>query len=83
MKKGVNRVVEKLESFHENIKFTYKLEKVSRVSFLDVLLIRNADGPVKLKMFYKKTDTHIYLNWKLFALLKWKRGTLCTLLLRA
>ncbi len=44
MKKGVNRVVEKLESFHENIKFTYKLEKVSRVSFLDVLLIRNADG---------------------------------------
>ncbi len=80
---SVNHVVEKLESFHENIKFTYELEKESRISFLDVLLIRSADGPVESTVFRKKTDTDIYLNWKSFAPLKWKRGTLRTLLLRA
>eukprot|EP00794_Sanderia_malayensis_P004073 gene4073-4626_t len=80
---SVNRVVEKLESFHENIKFTYELEKENKISFLDISLISNADGSFDTTVFRKETDTDIYLNWKSFAPLKWKRGTIRTLLLRA
>ena len=78
----VDLVTEKLHEFHENIKFTHEIEKEGKISFLDVLLIR-IDNRIETTVFRKKTDTDIYLNWNAFAPLKWKRGTLRTLLLRA
>ena len=78
----VDLVTEKLNEFHENIKFTHEIEKEGKISFLDVLLIR-INNCIETTVFRKKTDTDIYLNWNAFAPLKWKRGTLRTLLLRA
>ena len=51
-----------LNSFHENIKFTYKLEQYNNISFLDVLITRENDGKIKTGVYRKPTHTDVYLN---------------------
>ena len=65
-----------LESFHESIKFTHEKEADSRISFLDVSVIKKLDGSFDTDIYRKKTDTNVYLNWKSFAPRSWKIGTL-------
>ena len=36
-------ILNKFNGFHQNIQFTYELEKNNKLAFLDVLLIRNKD----------------------------------------
>ena len=81
---SVELVTEKLHSFHQNIKFTHEMENKGTISFLDVLLTRTGNsGELETKVYRKKTDSDIYLHWNAFAPIKWKRGTLRTLLIRA
>ena len=75
-------VINILNSFHQNIKFTYELEKDGKISFLDVLLIR-ANEVIETTVFRKETNNDVYLHWKSFAPITWKRGTLKTLIRRA
>jgi len=82
LEEKVNHVIEYLQKYHKNIKFTYEFEQNGNIPFLDVLLIRNGNQ-MDTTVYRKKTDNDVYLNWKSFAPLKWKRGTLRTLLLRA
>ena len=37
----INKVLETLNSYHTNIKFTIEIESENKISFLDVLLIRS------------------------------------------
>ena len=77
-------VIKKLHSFHQNIKFTYEMENEGTILFLDVLLIRTENsGKLETKVYQKKTDSDIHLHWNAFTPIKWKKGTLRTLLLRA
>ena len=79
---SINKVLETLNSYHTNIKFTTEIESENKISFLDVLLIRN-NSLISTKVYRKNTNTEIYINWKSFALNNWKWGTLKTLLTRA
>lgn len=80
----IDYVIDQLHSFHPNIKFTYEIENEGKISFLDVQLNRKNDNEqIETTVYRKKTDSDIYLHWNSFAPLKWKRGTLRTLLLRA
>ena len=38
---SINKVIETFNSYHKNIKFTIEIETESKISFLDILLIRN------------------------------------------
>ena len=66
-----NKVLETLNSFHTNIKFTIKTETENKISFLDVLLICN-NSLISNKVYHKNTNTGIYINWKSLASNNWK-----------
>ena len=72
-----------LNGFHGNIQFTYKVETDSKISFLDVLVIRDSSNNINTTVYRKSNNNDIYLNWVFFAPNKWKWGTLKTLTKRA
>ena len=71
-----------LNSFSTKIQFTYEEEVDGKLSFLDVLLVRN-QSDIQTKVYRKKTNTDLYLHWKSFAPISWKRGTIKSLYNRA
>ena len=71
--------LEKLNSFHKNIQFTYELEQENDLCFLDVLLIRNGNNN-EMTVYRFPTNSDIYLNWKSIARDTWKQGTLRALI---
>ena len=72
---SINKVLETLNSYHTNIKFTIEIESENKISFLDVLLIRS-NSLISTKVYRKNTNTDIYINWKSFAPNNWTWGTL-------
>ena len=71
-----------MNSCHKNIKFPIEIETENKMSFLDVLLIRN-NSLISTKVYRWNKNTDIYINWKWFAPNDWKWGTLKTLVTRA
>ena len=63
---SINKVIETLNSYHTNIKFTIEIETENKISFLDVLLILN-NSLISTKVYRKNTNTDIYINWKSFS----------------
>ena len=82
-KEKVEEVLERLNSFHDSIKFTYEKEKDGIISFLDVKVITKANRTFDTDIHRKQTDTNIYMNWNSFAPRAWKIGTLKGLIRRA
>ena len=78
----ITNVIDILNKFHQNIKFTYEVEHNGQISFLDVLLMR-CNGKLETTVFRKETNNDIYLHWRSFARMTWKKGTLWTLIRRA
>ena len=74
-KDSVHYVLKMLNGFHRNIQFTYEVETDSKISFLDVLVIRDSSNNINTTVYRKSTNNDIYLNWESFAPGKWKRGT--------
>ena len=72
-----------MNSFHEDIKFTYETELDNTIAFLDVNVTRKTDGSFDTAVYRKKTDNSIYINWDAFAARQWKIGTLKGLFQRA
>ena len=79
---SINKVLETLNSYHTNIKFTIEIESENKISFLDVLLIRS-NSLISAKVYRKNTNTNIYISCKSFAPNNWKWGTLKTLVTKA
>ena len=50
-----------------------------KISFLDVLLMR-CNGKLETTIFCKETKNDIYLHWRSFAPMTWKKSTLRTLI---
>ena len=71
-----------MNKFHQNIKFTYEVEHNGKISFLDVLLMRCNDK-LETTIFCKETNSDIYLHWRSFDPMSWKKGTLRTLIRQA
>ena len=53
-----SHVLQLLNSFHSNIKFTIKIEKENKVAFLDMLLIHYKDL-INTTVYHKKTNTNL------------------------
>ena len=53
-----------------------------KISFLDVLLIRNNDT-LETTIYRKSTNNGVYLHWNSYAPKNWKRSTLHSILGRA
>ena len=47
--------------FHRNTQFTYKVEKDSKTSFLDLLVIRDLNSNINTIVYRKGTNNDIYL----------------------
>ena len=74
-------VLESLNSFHTNIKFTIEIEKENEIAFSHILLIGNKDL-INTTVYHKKTNTDLYINWKSFSRNNWDWRTLKTLVSR-
>jgi len=46
-----------------SIKFTFESEKDNAIPFLDMLIVRQPNGHVKLQVYRKKTHTDQYLHF--------------------
>ena len=77
------RILDRLNSFHPNIRFTDEVEVEGRIAFLDVLVTTNPDRSFNTEVYRKPTDTNIYIHWQAFAPKAWKTGTLRGLIRRA
>ena len=52
----VETISSKLNSFHQNISFTYKLEMTNTISFLDVAVAETS-------VYRKPMNTDLYIHW--------------------
>ena len=68
-----------LNSFHDNIEFTYERKNNNRLLFLDV---RDYEK-INTTVFRKDTHNNFYIHWEPFSLISWKRGTRKSLIRRA
>ena len=79
----INMILHELNSYHPNIKFTYKLESYNKLAFLNVSAIRTNDNKVETFVYRKATCTNTYINWRSHGPSNWKIGTLRNLIKRA
>ena len=77
----VNKFHHYLDSRHPNIRFSKENENNSSISFLDILIERN-DG-FSTSVYRKPTFSGLYLNFRAFAPLTYKKGLISCLLYRA
>ena len=70
-----------MNTFNENIKFTFEAENKGTLPFLDVLLCRNG-AEHTITVYRKNTNNDNYLNWNTFAPISSKPVTLRTLVQR-
>ena len=84
VKKGKKEeIIEALNNFHPNIKFTHETEKDGQIPFLDVLLKRKQDGMIETTIYRKPTNNNVYIHWQSYAPKEWKIGTLYGIIRRA
>ena len=74
--------MKKPNTYHQQIQFTYELEKYQSVSFLDVSIRRLTHGKLETTVFRKERNTDIYMNWNSHAPMQWKIDTLKNLVKR-
>ena len=82
-KNCITEVVQKINSFHPNIKFTHEIERDKKIAFLDVLLSRKEDGGLDTSVYRKPTNNNIYIHWNAYGPRQWKIGTLSGIIRRA
>ena len=80
---SIDCVLKMLNGLHRNVLFTYDVEKDSKISLLDVLVIRDSNNNIDTTVYRESTNNDIYLNWGSCAPDKWKWATLKTLTKRA
>ena len=78
---AIDHVLSILNSFHENISFTYEQEINGKISFLDILSLRNGSS-FETIVHLKSTHNDFYLHWESIASNTWKWDTLRTLAVR-
>ena len=84
VKKGkLDDVLNALNSFRNDIKFTHEVEHDGYIPFLDVKVKRNSNGSFTTSVYRKKTGSDIYINLDSYAPYKEKVGTLHGLIQRA
>ena len=82
-KNQIANVIDAINSFHPNIKFTHEIEKDGKIAFLDVLLMRKDTGNIETSVYRKPTNNSIYIHWNAYGPRQWKVGTLSGIIRRA
>ena len=75
---SIEDVLSKSNGYHDNIKWTYEIEKDGKLPLLHVFVIRK-DYKVETTIYRKSTNNDIYLHWQSFSPTIWNRRTLHTL----
>ena len=81
-KDQVKKSLRYMNSRHPNIQFTCEEESSSKISFLDVFITR-MNCKLVASLYRKKVFSGVYMNNNSFLHLKYKKGLIYTLLLRA
>ena len=63
---SIEHVLSILNSFHQNIEFTYELQQNGKIDFFNVMLIRTNDT-LQTTIYRKSTHNGVYLHWNSFA----------------
>ena len=79
----INNVLDKLNTYHPNIQFTYEIEKLNKLSFLDVLMSKMEDGRLITTVYRKPTNRNQYIIWFSHSPTNWNIGTFTNLVRRA
>ena len=79
----IRYIVNQLNSFDENIQFTFEMEDENKLAFPNVMVIRNTNDTINTTVYRKPTNTDIYINWHSHSPLKWKKTTANVLIQRA
>lgn len=79
----LNLILNKLNSFDRNIKFTHEVEQNGKINFLDVNVQRTKNDLIETSVYRKTTNTDLYIHWDAFAPMQWKKSTLIMLIKRA
>ena len=82
-KNHISEVINEINAFHPNIKFTHETEQDNKIAFLDVLLTKREDGNIETSVYRKPTNNSIYIHWNAFGPRQWKTGTLYGIVRRA
>jgi hypothetical protein len=80
---NMDKVLNFINNFHKNIKFTYEIEKDFILPFLDVKILRRENVGFIISVYRKKTFTGVYLNWNSLTSRRYKIGLIKCLLNRA
>ena len=59
---SIDYVLNMLIGFYRNIQFRYEVETDSKISFLDVLVIRDSRNNISMTVYRKSTNNDIYLT---------------------
>lgn len=51
-----------LNEMYDSIKFMVEQEQEGKLAFLDILIMRRADGRLDQAVYWKETHTELYLN---------------------
>ena len=76
----VQDLLHHLNGIEESIKFTVEVESNGQLPFLDVLLLRAADGSISTSVYRKGTHTDRYLDFESHHPISHKRSVISTLL---
>lgn len=79
----VERLVDKLNSAHANLKVTCEFESDGRIPYLDILISRRDSGLIKRSVYRKPTWSGQYLHFTSFSPMAHKRALVKTLFTRA
>ena len=58
----IGYIVNQLNTFSENIQFTYEMEEENKLAFLDVMVIGNTNNAINTTVYRKPTNTDISIN---------------------
>ena len=80
---NMEKVLDFINGLHNNIKFTYEIEKDCVLPFLDVKVLRKDKLGFITSIYRKKTFTGVYLNWNSLTSRRYKTGLIKCLLNRS
>ncbi|CAF2140345.1 unnamed protein product [Rotaria magnacalcarata] len=79
--KHIKIFLQRINMWHNNLKFTSEFEEVATLPFLDVL-IKKGNNSLTTSIYRKKTHTNLYLLWDSNQCRKYKIGLIKTLTIR-
>ena len=79
----IGYIVNQLNSFDENIQFTFEMEEENKLTFLDLMIIRSTNDTINTTVYRKPTNTYIYVNCHSHSLLQCKKTAVNVLIQRA